>query len=408
MIQKLGRHSFLYFIGKTASAVFAYLTIILFIRFAGKEEYGKYSLILSIILFVTTFSSGWINQIILRYRGGIQHIEREDFNKFIFTFISISILIGSLIIAILLINTPGINIELIVICILSYFFIFLYSIKLTIFQSGIELKKYILIELLRSLLILLIPVSIFIMTDNINAITILFSVLITYSFLVLFMRTKINWIIIRKTKFSKKKMKEYLLFGIPIGFWLGSIYLISLIDKYLITYFIDYESTGIYSAVYDLIQKSLSLIFVPILTAAHPLIMNTWMNEKTESIQIICKSLKYELTILPVVLIGVIALSPILAKSIAIDTALFLKLSIPLSISAFLWHISMLLHKPLELNNQTVTMLGFAIVSLLTGACINIIFIPKFGYLIAAYTSLLTAFIYAMLVGFKFIKWQLK
>lgn len=405
MINKLGRHSALYFIGKISSAFFAYLTIFFFVRLAGKEEYGKYSLILSTILFIVIFSGGWINQIILRYKSEIQQHEIQDFFKAVIVFIWSSITIGSLFILVILVNTPNVSNILIIISVFIYLFIFFYSIELTIFQSSIQVKKYIIIELFRAILILLLPLGVFLVLNKLDAQIIITCILVVYFILILFTHSKLIRPNPQSFRLSNKdKVKEYLLFGIPIGFWLGSVYLISLVDKYLITYFIDYESTGVYSAVYDIIHKSLSLIFVPILTAAHPLVMNTWKKDKSESIKILKKSLKYELILLPVVIIGIIILSPILARSIAIDITLFLKLSIPLSISTFCWHISMLLHKPLELNNNTILMVGFAILSLLTGTIINIILIPKIGFLIVAYTSVITALVYCILVGSFFIK----
>ena len=130
--------------------------------------------------------------------------------------------------------------------------------------------------------------------------------------------------------------------------------------------------------------------------------MNTWQNNRQNSIKVLKKSLKTEIILLPTLLVGIIILSPALAKSISIDLDIFLKLAIPITISTFLWHLSALLHKPLELNNKTPFMLFIALISLVFGVILNILLIPRFGYMVVAYVSIFSALVYSSIVGLNF------
>ncbi len=105
-MDRLKLHSVFYLAGKIAVAGLSLLTIVLFIRLAGKAEYGKYSLLLSAILMSVSLSAGWICQIILRFRS--QHAQgasREQFRSAILFLVLVSISLGSLVFGVILHRT---------------------------------------------------------------------------------------------------------------------------------------------------------------------------------------------------------------------------------------------------------------------------------------------------------------
>ena len=57
----------IYFAGKIAPALVNLAIIILAVRFLGKAEYGKYSLVFYATMLLSTLSFGWIQQSILRF-----------------------------------------------------------------------------------------------------------------------------------------------------------------------------------------------------------------------------------------------------------------------------------------------------------------------------------------------------
>jgi O-antigen/teichoic acid export membrane protein len=74
-----------------------------------------------------------------------------------------------------------------------------------------------------------------------------------------------------------------------------------------------------------------------------------------------------------------------------------LDIIIPIICGAFVWQLSMLIHKPLEFGLKSKTMLLIVIISLLFNVILNLIFIPYYGILFAAYSTLFSALIYLLL-----------
>ncbi|SVD60261.1 uncharacterized protein METZ01_LOCUS413115, partial [marine metagenome] len=74
-------------------------------------------------------------------------------------------------------------------------------------------------------------------------------------------------------------------------------------------------------------------------------------------------------------------------------------LLIPLFFTGFIWQISLMAHKPLELKERTYLMFIFILLSLIINIIGNILFIPQFGLVATAYTALTSAIVYLLLVS---------
>ena len=64
-------------------------------------------------------------------------------------------------------------------------------------------------------------------------------------------------------------------------------------------------------------------------------------------------------------------------------------------------------HKPIELNQKTHFMLISIAISLIVNLCGNIIFLPKYGLIITAYTFILSGAVYiisSLILSFSFYK----
>jgi O-antigen/teichoic acid export membrane protein len=407
---KLKEHSVLYFLSKAFPAIFTFLGIILFVRIAGKEEYGKYSLLISMILFSLAFTSGWISQVILRFNNLYAHTrEKLSYAKAVTLSSLVSAALGATMVYISISVTRGAPAHILPVSIAIYVIAFAYALKNTRLQVSLNPRGIILNELTRSALIVIVPLLLFLFLGSMDSLTMLLGTAVAY-FSALFLRSgrcgnmNFHKILFSKTRTLKPYFLEYGRYGIPLSMWLAVAYLLNVSDRYLIAYFTNYESVGIYSAVYDIVYKSFSLAFFPILMAAHPLIMNNWEKNKGDSMRVLKKSLKYQAMIFPFVLGGIVILSPMLSVMLKIDRHLLLKVGLPVALGAFLWQFSMLLHKPMELHKRTLSMLAFVSLALLVNVTGNIIFIPKYGYVVAAYTTVAGAFTYISLVTLSYLR----
>jgi O-antigen/teichoic acid export membrane protein len=72
-------------------------------------------------------------------------------------------------------------------------------------------------------------------------------------------------------------------------------------------------------------------------------------------------------------------------------------LVIPIFLGTFLWQIAMFFHKPMEFKKQTKPMLVAVCIALVTNILVNVVLIPVYGLIAAAYATILGSAVYILL-----------
>ena len=70
------------------------------------------------------------------------------------------------------------------------------------------------------------------------------------------------------------------------------------------------------------------------------------------------------------------------------------EIMIPIFVGGFLWQLAILVHKPLEIEEKTLTMVVCIMFSVVTNLIGNIYFLPNYGIIATAYTMIISAIIY--------------
>jgi len=123
--------------------------------------------------------------------------------------------------------------------------------------------------------------------------------------------------------------------------------------------------------------------------SSNSLVMERWnKGDRRGAVSLIESSLKYQIMISLLFFLGLVLLAQqvshvILGGKYESSSSLVL----PLAIGGFLWQISYLVHKPLELMCLTKRMLAAMIVALAVSVAGNYLFIPVYGYTAAAYVA---------------------
>jgi O-antigen/teichoic acid export membrane protein len=79
----------------------------------------------------------------------------------------------------------------------------------------------------------------------------------------------------------------------------------------------------------------------------------------------------------------------------------------PLLLTGFLWQLSFITHKMIELKEQTSRMVIFLIPSLIVNLVGNSLFLPQYGLVATAYTALSSALLYCIITGiYSMVKMQ--
>lgn len=218
---------------------------------------------------------------------------------------------------------------------------------------------------------------------------------------------------IRPVSFSQF-FKEFFTYGFPMIGWFLGAQILSISGRYILQIFRNSEEVGIYSSNYNLAASAILLVSMPLLTAAHPLLMiaGTKIDENKEKVQnIITLFSRYFLLFALPIMAYVLMFS----KEIS-DVFLGFEyrkghmiISIVL-LGLLVWNFAMFGHKGMEYRKKTNTMFVFVLLCAVINIIFNIILIPHYGYMGATIATLIGFISYPIFIYFGTkgdIKWNL-
>jgi O-antigen/teichoic acid export membrane protein len=375
-------------------------------RIIGSDEYGYYSLVLSQCNLVVAFSFGWLNQAQLRYFSkDINNSYYKDSQRDAFTY---SILF-SFIILFLLTFSQAQSIIMYAVSILTIISIGGFNYLKTFYQVNLRPKTIVKITGVQSILSLVIPLLL-ILFLGVKAISVLMGFGLSFFIVIFFLRKKneISFLSLFKTKksFLKKNrlLKRWLFYGAPISIWLSAGLALHFLDRFFINLHLAPSDLGVYASLQEILTRLFSLILFPLTMAIHPRIMKLWNNSKFFE----AKSLILRM-ILVMLGIGFIIFMIFWQFNSFIMKILYLALPqlknesrsliLPLLFAGFVWQLSFLTHKMLELKEKTSLMILAIIPSIIINIVGNSFFLPKVGIIATGYTALFSALAYCIITS---------
>ena len=396
--RKLIRDSFNYFLSKAIPGIMGACSVLAFVRLVGSAEYGRYSVLFAIVTACTAGLSAWLPQGILRYFS-MSHTELEvtRFKSATLLGVILSIVIGTFVLgAALWFERQPFWSGILGVLLLSAGVA--YGVFVVELQAMLKSRKVASFEAIRSVSCFVVPICIVFLVRRRSAGALLTGVLVGYVLPLLFAwrkehdRASFLHLTVNGHSWSNnlKLLRTLWRYGWPVGIWSMCLTLQSAIDRYFIQHYSGDASAGSYAATYDIIVRSFSLFCFPLVLSSNSLVMERWNKGKRRSaVSLIESSLKYQTMIAVPLLLGLAVLAQQVERVILggrHDSSASLVL--PLAIGGFLWQISYLVHKPLELMCLTKRMLTAMIAALMVSVGGNYIFIPVHGYTAAAYVAI--------------------
>ena len=404
-MKPLHAHTLNYYLAQSLPAMTSLIGLSLYISLAGKEAFGTFALIMSTILVIQAFSSTWLNQSILRYRTySSSQTYKNNFKKIVLIGSAISSLIAAILTGITLSltsNTYYTITNLLAILVSSSFV--LYGTLGVNASSFLDSKRVLLSEASRAVITFSATIILLRYTGITGEVSLLAGVLsgLTAGIIMLShgytrKNAKTTSPDTSRTPQIHGMIESFIRYGGPLSIWMAIVQLHNLSDRYQISYFMNVENTAEYSAIHDIVYKFFGFALVPILSAAHPIIMNSWNEHDLKGALVtITQSLKLQI---------VISIGGLMTLFILRDVlVLFLlgeenhqssSLVLPVAVGFMVWQMSMILQKILETTAKVHIMITLIILSLLVNVLGNHLFIPKYGYIAAAYTTLLSSLTY--------------
>jgi len=409
---KLGKDTLAYAPASLVPAAINVLSVSIFTRLFKPSAYGQYALIITTVGITTSLLSAWIQQSILRYRAHfVEKGWKNDFDR------NLLILLGTIAIGFLLLGIfsfpflrtilgsyqrfYGIAVGLVVVGLC-------YSNLGATLQADLRSVRYSQFSVIQAILrfVLALGWVYFIAKDIVG---LLWGMLLAQLILIMPMAYTLGFhrVILHPAKVTipfAEFLKQFASYGFPMIGWFMGAQLLNISDRYLLQIFRNSAEVGIYAPNYNLVASVFALVTAPLLTAAHPLLMkaagSTDVDKKQLETLITSFSRYFLLVALPVA-----AFVSVFSREIA---TIFLgaefregHVIIPIILFGFLaWNFSMYGHKGLEIRGRTRTMLVYVLVCAATNVVLNLYFIPRYGYMGAAITTLISFFLYPVLVYF--------
>jgi len=380
------------------------ISVIIIIKMIGTAEYGKYSIVHSLVITLTALCGGWLNQALLRFYPGNNHINKLEDNAIICLLISIVLGILILIGIYIFEGDRFFQHNDILLVIFFYISVLIYQFQLSIYRSQIRPNMVIVISSIQSILSLIMPLF-FIYYFGAKVKYIIIGLTIAY--LLPTIKNQLFKILSMRKFFHHKEISHSLFFkffkfGWPLSIWLSISLALQFFDRFFINYHFDYNLTGVFAGFYDLVIRIYSIVIFPITMAVHPQMMLLWnKSSHSEAINILKIAMITQLFIfLSIYIIVNLFFDEIIYILLWIFTDLnpqYFHLLIPLLIGGFIWQFSLLVHKPIELNKKTHLMLIPISIALIINLFGNVIFLPKYGLIATVYTYILSGTAYITL-----------
>ena len=408
----------IYFVGLITSGLISFITIPLIVKYYGIESYGSFSLVQNVILVLISFCGGWLNQCVLRFNDYSTNFKYTVFQLYYVTFFPLSVVCFGILMLM------KVDILIAVIGTITMFLGSLSALSIVFYQSKFNARKSFYFDFVRIVVfVLMVLIFHFTLFETASLLPLILSFFFSYliSFLFL-MRVDFKLFKISINLFRQNSSKDYFLrlfkqneylfnYGWPLALWFTISSLLNVSDRYIIDYYLTDKDLGTYTAIYDLLYKGITVLYAPILVAGYPILSQKYnAGSKNDAFQFLKKLILFEgLLFLVIVVVAYFLREFFIERIVGITvTDQKVKLILPIIFGAFVWQLAMLVHKPLEFQLKTKTMLLFIITALVVNIVLNIVFIPKYGIVFASYTTLISALIYLLLSMTAFFRYKNK
>ncbi len=397
----------IYFVSKVIIGVISLVTVTLYSRLLNPDEYGEYSLIAGLVSALIAIFIGWIGSSALRYYIDYSKDKSEKTrfysNVIMYTVVMIIAMIAILFIISLLSNVVPINKYLIATIIFTVSLSFMEVFE-KIFRASQKTVIYaisMVFQVISNIVIFYILVKFEIGANSVLYSTAL-SKIIFVIISIITLKVLFHFNILT---FDKQLLKRFLKFGIPmIGVW-GISWILSYCDRYIIALFYEDYDVGIYDMSYKIAENSINVIITSFTLAVYPILIKVFKNEGKEKLELKIKSVIKYFFILTIP--SIVGLSLIVNKLYlsVIDMKYYSgRYIIALVCIGMMFNgFNAILNKTWQLKEKTKNIFYVMLVTVIINIILNMIFIPMFGIIAAAVTTLVSYFI-SNVITFIFIR----
>lgn len=383
-----------YAASKVLPGLAALVSVVVFLRLAGADAYGVYSVAMAVAVFAGNLALGWLRQGALRYAGDAALSPGALPSWATWTSVSFACLATAAVVP-LAHSAMGFWTVLGAAAVagaLGY-----QSLVVTVLQSRIAPAKVLQAEALRAVLQFSLPCAFVILLRPSGAVLLWAVALAAVSAVLPFRRVLTPL----AAESGDRQMHGPVLrmwwgYGWPLSLWLSVATVLQLSDRVLIARWVGNDAAGAYAGLYDVVTGGFSICLFPLTMAAQPVISTLWnQGRRRAALEENRRALRAQVAIfVPVCLFVLVARDALVAIVLPASARRYGAVVMPVLLGAFLWQLALTVHKRLELERRSATMLVFILIATLANLGANAALIPAFGALAAGWTTLGSAALY--------------
>lgn len=369
----------------------------IFTRHYSTEDYGYLGLVMTIFIYFSTASYSWIVSCIWRFFHQFKNEKKLNifYSNIVFLFLLSTILMlicSAFFIAFY--HSPLLVLKLIILCFFHFTFKELLGLYFVILRIKGEAKISNLLLISQTILSF---ITLIILAFNYNfdiSSLILSSIIIDFTFLIAIIIYNIKNLKIKQLDISlinKNYLKLFFNFGRFVIFSNLFILLIVSSDRYILALYDTIENVGIYTKVYDIAQVTITALVFVFFSTINPKMNNELANNFEKSNTFLSKYIfSYIIIILPITFISSIFSKELSEFLLGRDFQKGHIIMPYVFFSAFIYGLITFNMNKLKFANQLKKIIVILFICLAINILFNFIFIPYYGYIAAAFSTLIT------------------
>lgn len=380
-------HSFFYLFARGVPGVINLLAMALYTRLLSPDDYGRYALVIAGVGLANLILFQWLRLGILRFLPAYDKRQKVFLSTIVAGYIclvAISGISGAIILVFVLNSVLRVFvIHGIILLWLQAFF----EINLELARIQLAPGRYGLLYTVKAIVALAIGGLLAFWGFGAHG---LLLGLMTGMLISIFIQTG-SWIKIRFQFVDIGIFRELLVYGLPLSATLVLGFVVSTSDRFLLGWFLGADTTGIYAAGYDITKQTLGVLMMIVNLAAYPLAIRVLEQNGKEAAK---QQLSHNITLLLMIAlpctVGFVLLAPniisIFLGQAFRNTALMLIPwvavgSLLAGIKAYYFDLSF------QLGRHTLGQIWITLVAAIINVILNLWWIPLFGIIGAAYST---------------------
>ena len=394
ILKSAGTDAIKYFPVRLVPALTSFLTVPVFTRLVTRADYGDFYLVNSAVSLTATLLTSWLNASIVRFYWAEEREGRLD--EYVSTVVWSAI--GSLLIGAAALGgvmtvlggyfSPGIQ-RLLPIAIAGLVFNQFIQVTQQLMRAANRPNAFAMLSISSTLLATALSVF-FVVVPRLGAFGILAGVVVGNALVLPFaLKNARSEGSLSPRKYSADTARQFATYGVPMIPAAVSSWVLILSDRYIIGLTQSAEQVGLYGTAYNLGDKIMNLITLPLLIAIGPVLVQTFEKQGQRLAQQVQTQLTryFSMATVPLVFALAVLARPFMDVFTGPDYRSAYGILPVVAAGVMLYGVSQIASNGLAMHKKTVIMMQNTMAAAAFQVTMNLILVPRFGYPAAAWNT---------------------